>query len=180
MNVGASSPDDYGDYFAWGETVPKDYYDWSTYDWCNGSETTLTKYNNSSDYGRVDNKTQLDLADDAARANWGGSWRMPTDAEMTELREQCTWSWTIQNGGYGYKVTSKSNGNSIYLPAAGSRYESLLDPAGSYGYYWSSSLYMVSLPAEAHHLYFDYVNQCFVSSHERDYGLTIRPVKEAQ
>ena len=175
MNVGASSPDDYGDYFAWGETVPKDYYDWSTYDWCNGSETTLTKYNNSSDYGRVDNKTQLDLADDAARANWGGSWRMPTDAEMTELREQCTWSWTIQNGGYGYKVTSKSNGNSIYLPAAGSRYESLLDPAGSYGYYWSSSL-NTSYPDGAFYLYFNSYSHIARNNSDRSRGHSVRPV----
>ena len=140
MNVGASSPDDYGDYFfAWGETAPKDYYNWSTYTLCKGS-STLTKYNTSSSHGTVDNKTQLELSDDAARANWGGSWRMPTDAELTELREQCTWTWTSQNGVNGYKVTSKSNGNSIFLPAAGYRYDSSLDDAGSFGLYWSSSL----------------------------------------
>ena len=89
-NVGASSPEEYGDYFAWGEVEPKSIYDFSTYKYCNGSETTLTKYNYSSSYGTVDNKTTLELSDDAARANWGGSWRMPTDAELTELREQCT------------------------------------------------------------------------------------------
>ena len=141
MNVGASSPEDYGDYFAWGETEPKTTYNWSTYKWCNGSSSTLTKYNNSSSYGIVDNKTQLELTDDAARANWGGSWRMPTDAEMTELRSNCTWTWTTQNGVNGYKVTSKSNGNSIFFPAAGSCSGSSLDYAGSYGLYWSSSLY---------------------------------------
>ena len=142
MNVGANKPEEYGDYFAWGEIEPKDYYDWSTYKWCNGSGMTLTKYNTLSDHGTiVDNRTQLDLSDDAARANWGGAWRMPTDAELTELHEQCTWSWTTQNGVNGYKVTSKSNGNSIFLPAAGDRYRSSLSNAGSSGYYWSSSLY---------------------------------------
>ena len=137
MNVGASSSEDYGDYFAWGETEPKDVYDWNTYKWCNGSSSTLTKYNTDSYYGTVDNKTQLDLTDDAAYMNWGGAWRMPTDAELTELREQCTWTWTSQNGVNGYKVTSKSNGNSIFLPASGSS----LNNAGSMGFYWSSSLY---------------------------------------
>ena len=142
-NVGASNPEDYGDYFAWGETEPKteneEYY-WSTYKWCNGSASTLTKYNNSSSYGTVDNKKTLELADDAARANWGGAWRMPTDAEMTELREQCTWTWTTLNGVNGYKVTG-TNGNSIFLPAAGYRVYSSLSYAGSGGGYWSSSLF---------------------------------------
>ena len=137
MNVGASSSEGYGDYFAWGETEPKEYYDWNTYKWCNGSSSTLTKYNTDSYYGTIDNKTQLDLTDDAAYMNWGGAWRMPTDAELTELREQCTWTWTSQNGVNGYKVTSKSNGNSIFLPASGSS----LNIAGSMGFYWSSSLY---------------------------------------
>ena len=141
-NVGASTPEDYGDYFAWGETSTKSTYGWSTYKYCNGSYNTLTKYNNSSSYGTmVDNKTQLDLSDDAARANWGGSWRMPTDAEMTELRKQCTWTWTTQNGVNGYKVTSKSNGNSIFLPAASYYRFGLVDNVGHGGYYWSSSLY---------------------------------------
>ena len=140
-NVGATKPEEYGDYFAWGETQPKSNYDWSTYKYCNGSYKTLTKYNNSSSYGTVDNKTTLDLSDDAARANWGGSWRMPTRAEQDELRNNCTWTWTTQNGVNGYKVTSKSNGNSIFLPAAGYRDDSSLNNAGSTGYYWSSSLY---------------------------------------
>ncbi|MCQ2319676.1 MAG: hypothetical protein MJZ90_12290 [Bacteroidales bacterium] len=84
-NVGADSPEDYGDYFAWGETETKSDYDWDTYKWCNGSYNTLTKYNTKSSYGTVDNKTTLELSDDAARANWGGSWRMPTEAEFQEL-----------------------------------------------------------------------------------------------
>ena len=139
-NVGASKPEEYGDYFAWGETEPKSIYDWSTYKWCNGSYNTPTKYCTNSSYGTVDNKTTLEATDDAARANWGGSWRMPTDAELTELREQCTWTWTTQNGVNGCKVTSKSNGKSIFLPAAGYRRDSSLTYAGSQCYYWSSSL----------------------------------------
>lgn len=175
MNVGATKPEEYGDYFAWGETEPKDVYDWSTYKHCYGSPTSLNKYNTSSLYGRiVDGKTQLDLSDDAARANWGGAWRMPTDAEMTELREQCTWIWTTQNGVNGYKVTSKSNGNSIFLPAAGYRNDSSLNKAGSNGYYWSSSL-NTDYPYDAWSVYFysDYVSRGY---NYRSDGRSVRPV----
>ena len=173
-NVGASSPEEYGDYFAWGETQPKDFYDWSTYKWCNGSYDSLIKYNNSSSYGIVDNTTTLEAADDAARANWGGSWRMPTDAELTELREQCTWTTTTQNGVYGHKVTSKSNGNSIFLPAAGYRLDSSLYSAGSDGIYWSGSLntddpyYAWSVS-----FYSDYVLR---DVYNRICGFSVRPV----
>ncbi len=139
-NVGASQPEEYGDYFAWGETSPKSTYDWSTYKWCRGDRNNLTKYCTDSDYGTVDNKTQLELSDDAARANWGGSWRMPTRDELTELRNECKWTWITQNGVDGYKVTSKTNGRSIFLPAAGARYNGSLNDAGSRGDYWSSSL----------------------------------------
>ena len=176
-NVGATKPEEYGDYFAWGETQPKDYYDWSTYKWCNGSYNTLTKYNNSSSYGTVDNKTTLDLSDDAARANWGGSWRMPTKAEQDELREQCTWTWTTQNGVNGYKVTSKKSGytnKSIFLPAAGYRYDSSLSNAGSRGCYWSSSL-LTGDPYDAYDLGFfsGYVGW---GNGNRYVGFTVRPV----
>ena len=176
-NVGASKPEEYGDYFAWGETQPKDYYDWSTYKWCNGSYDTQTKYCTDSYYGTVDNKTVLDLSDDAARANWGGSWRMPTHEEQEELRTQCTWTWTTQNGVYGYKVTSKKSGytnNSIFLPAAGCRYDGSLYGAGSYGLYWSSSL-LTDYPSYAYSLnfYSDYVDWY---SRYRYIGFTVRPV----
>ena len=176
-NVGASKPEEYGDYFAWGETQPKSNYDWSTYKYCNGSYKTLTKYNNSSSYGTVDNKTTLDLSDDAARANWGGSWRMPTDAELTELREQCTWTWTSQNGVYGYKVTSKKSGYTnkfIFLPAAGYRNDSSLSGAGSYGDVWSSSL-CTDYPRYAWSVYFD-SDRVSRSSYNRGWGFSVRPV----
>lgn len=142
-NVGAESPEDYGDYFAWGETSGynsgKTYFYWDSYKYCNGSSSTITKYCTRSNYGTVDNKTVLEAADDAASVNWGGSWRMPTDAEMTELRTKCIWTWTTQNGVKGYKVVGP-NGNFLFLPAAGYRFVSDLDLAGSYGNYWSSSL----------------------------------------
>ena len=176
-NVGANKPEEYGDYFAWGETQPKSTYNWSTYKYCNGSLTSLTKYCTNSSYGTVDNKTILDAADDAARANWGGSWRMPTDAELTELREQCTWTWTTQNGVYGYKVTSKKSGytnKSIFLPAAGYRNDSSLYSAGSYGSYWSSSL-DTGYPYYAWGVYFnsDDVSRGYGN---RYYGFSVRPV----
>ena len=178
-NVGASKPEEYGDYFAWGETQPKYYYEWSTYKWCNGSYNTLTKYctDNYVDHGTVDNKTTLDLSDDAARANWGGSWRMPTDAELTELREQCTWTWTTQNGVYGYKVTSNKSGytnKSIFLPAAGYREDSTLRSAGSYGDYWSSSLY-TDFPYYALGVTFS-SGIVYWNYHYRCCGLSVRPV----
>ncbi len=142
-NVGAEKPEDYGNYYAWGEILPKEDYSWITYKYANGNYNKLTKYCNDVSYGDngfTDNKTTLEPEDDAAHMNWGGSWRMPTDAEWTELREQCTWTWTTQNGVNGYQVTSKTNSNSIFLPAAGYRNDTGLSNVGDIGYYWSSSL----------------------------------------
>ena len=174
-NVGASSSEEYGDYFAWGETEQKDDYYWDTYKWQDEDAPyapLLTKYNTISDDGIVDNKTQLELSDDAARANWGGSWRMPTDEEIEELLELCTWTWTTQNGVNGYKVTSKSNSNSIFLPAAGLRENSSLYRAGSHGYYWSSSLETEN-PGEAYYLE---LRSEYLFWEERYCGLSVRPV----
>ena len=145
-NLGASKPEEYGDYYAWGETSLKDNYFWSTYKWCNGSYNSLTKYNTSSNYGTVDNKTVLELEDDVAHVVLGGNWRMPTDAEWTELRDNCTWTWTSDYNGTGVAgriVTSNKTGytdKSIFLPAAGYRLVTNLYFAGSSGNYWSSSL----------------------------------------
>ena len=171
-NVGATNPEDYGDYFAWGETEPKEEYNWSTYKWCDGSKYTITKYNNDSSYGTVDNKEELELIDDAAHVNWGGSWRMPTNAEWIELLAQCTWTWTTLNGVKGYNVISKSNGNSIFLPVAGYRYENSLYNVGSIGYYWSSSLYIRSL---AWGVYF-FSENMGKDDLVRSDGLSVRPV----
>lgn len=179
-NVGASKPEEYGDYFAWGETEPKEYYDWSTYKWCRGSYDTQTKYCTNSNYGTVDNKTTLDLSDDAARANWGGSWRMPTTEEQQELIDNCTWTWTTQNGVYGYKVTSKKSGytnKSIFLPAAGYLVYSSLYFAGSYGLYWSSSLCMDS-PYNSYNaldVYFS-SDDVYWNLNNRRAGFSVRPV----
>lgn len=175
MNVGATKPEEYGDYFAWGETSTKSIYKSSTYKWCNGTETTLTKYNTSSSTGTVDNKTQLAFSDDAAFKNWGGSWRMPTDAEWTELREQCTWIWTTESGVYGYKVISKTNSNSIFLSAAGYYYDSSLFSAND-GYYWSSSL-STDYPGYAWNVNFNSSN-VYRSSNYRYCGQSVRPVCE--
>ena len=140
-NVGASSPSDYGSYFAWGETEPKSDYSWSTLKYClDSTHDSFSKYNTKSNYGAVDDKSRLDLSDDAARANWGGTWRMPTRAEQDELLNKCTWAFVSQGGKTGYKVTSRANGNSIFLPAAGNRDGMNFYGVGSHGYYWSSSL----------------------------------------
>ena len=177
-NVGATTPEGYGDYFAWGETSPKTTYDWSTYKYSNGTYDSMTKYCTQSSYGTVDNKTTLELTDDAARVNWGGSWRMPTEAEQNELRDtnNCTWTWTTQNGVNGHKVTSKKNGNSIFLPAAGYRNNSYLNFAGSYGYYWSSSL-STSSSFSAYLVYF-YSDNVFWNYYDRYYGFSVRAVCE--
>jgi len=177
-NVGATKPEEYGDYFAWGETTGynsgKTNFDWSTYKWCKGSYTTMTKYCTNSSYGTVDNKKELELSDDAARANWGGQWRMPSSAQIDELISECNTEWTTQNSVYGRKVTSKKNGKSIFLPAAGYRRGSSLYNAGSYGYYWSRSLYE-SDGYYAYYLDFFSNNFCRVSR-SRFYGQSVRPV----
>ena len=171
FNLGASSPDDFGDYFAWGETEPKANYSWSSYKWCMGSQKTMTKYCSNSDYGYngyTDTKTVLDPEDDAAAINLGGPWRMPTDAEWTELRESCTWTGTAQNDVNGCLVTGP-NGNSIFLPAAGQR-----GVAGSGGDYWSSS-FQPSYPIYADKVDFDsgYIRR---NSDFRYKGSSVRPV----
>ena len=176
-NLGASKPEDYGGYYAWGETSAKSDYTWSTYKWCNGSNTTLTKYNTTSSCGTVDNKTALELSDDAARANWGGSWRMPTEAEFEELINNTDRSWTTENGVYGWKCVSTKTGHTdkyIFLPAAGYRLGTSLNGAGSYGYYWSSSL-GTSFPYYGRNLYFSSSN-CNMKNFDRYSGFSVRPV----
>ncbi len=172
-NVGAESPEEYGDYFAWGETTTKSTYDWSTYKYCNGTSTTMTKYCTNSSYGTVDNKTTLESADDAATVNWGGDWRTPTTAEYQELSDECTWNWTTLNGVNGYRVTGK-NGNSIFLPAAGSLSSSYPYLAGSYGYYWSSSL-RSAYPYDACDFDFD-SDEHYTDRADRYVGQSVRPV----
>lgn len=143
-NVGASVPEDYGDYFAWGETKPKKVYNWSTYKWCtpgvNNWFDRLNKYNTLSETGTVDDKYELDPGDDAAYVNWGPSWRMPTKAQFDELYWRCSRHWTTRNGVDGMLVTGP-NGNTIFLPATGYRYDDKLKDDGFSGYYWSRMIY---------------------------------------
>ncbi|MBQ8337179.1 MAG: hypothetical protein IJY44_06585, partial [Bacteroidaceae bacterium] len=161
-NVGASKPEEYGDYFAWGETSPKSSYTES----------------NSVTYGKSMSDIGGNPTYDAARANWGGDWRLPTKAEFAELLDSsnCTWTWTTQNGVNGYKVTSVRNGNSIFLPAAGYRYGASLCSEGSYGNYWSSTPYESS-GYDSCYLYFS-SGYHTTNWRSRYYGQSVRPVSE--
>jgi hypothetical protein len=173
FNVGASKPEEYGGYYAWGETEEKSYYDWSTYKWCNVSSTSMTKYCTSGGYVIVDNKTVLAPADDVAHVKWGGTWRMPTYEEQIELLNNCTWRWTPRNGVNGYKVTGP-NGNSIFLPAAGHRGGTEVDDRGSSGSYWSASLHSnYSHVAYSLYFYSSFQDRNFFN---RYYGRSVRPV----
>ena len=190
MNLGATSQSGYGDYFAWGETAPKGNYNWFTYELCNGTSITLTRYNNKSSYGTVDKKSEFKdygYEDDAARQALGGKWRIPTDAEWTELRDKnnCTWTWTDNYNGTGIAgriVTSKKTGytdKSIFLPAAGYRNGTQFYDAGSVGYYWSSSR-----TGQARYAWYVYFYSAYVIRYggggdsDRSSGLSIRPVTE--
>ena len=181
-----SDPVDFGDSFVAALTIPyanialanvdgnvvatKTDYSTST------SATYGLSYSSLQSQGYIDSEGNLTAQYDAATANWGGDWRMPTYDELAELKNNCTWTWTTQNGVNGYKVTSKTNGNSIFLPAAGYRYGSSLSLAGSYGGYWSSA------PGEyndglAYNLYFSSsYHGMFHDS--RSYGLSVRPILE--
>ena len=180
MNVGATSPEEYGDYFSWGETSPKNDYSWETYKWCNGTYNSQTKYNTKKNYGIIDNKTILDASDDAAHMNWGGAWRMPTRAEIEELininTNNCTWEWTSQNNENGYKVTSLKDGytdKSIFLPAAGERQGTGTVNTRSYGNYWSVSL----LEGEPYRAWYGcFTSNIYRSQSYRCYGFSVRPV----
>lgn len=185
-NIGANNPEDYGDYFAWGETtLPEDNsYLWTSYKWSNSSNnTSLTKYCNDSYYGNngfTDNLTELELSDDAAYVNWGSSWRMPNKEQFDELinSSYTTIEWATLNGVNGRKITSKSNGRTLFFPAAGSRYDSSLGGAGSFGYYWSRML-----PSDGP--YVAWV-MCFssysvlIDGNSRSFGLSIRPVRSPE
>ena len=178
-NVGAFVPEACGDYFAWGETVPKNSYSWSTYQYCHGSSTKLTKYCNNSSYGYngfTDNLTTLLPEDDAAKANWGDDWRMPTKEEWQELYNNTTSIWTTQNGVVGRLFTA-ANGNSLFLPAAGYRNNSSLTENGVAGDYLSSSLY-TNIPNRAWEFNFGENNYGISSYGHRQVGLSARAVRD--
>ena len=167
-NVGATTPEEYGGYYAWGETEEKSDYDWDTYKHCSGTYGSMTKYN-----GDLGHKTTLEPTDDVATVKWGGKWRMPTLDEIKELKDCCTWTWTTLNGVNGYRVTGP-NGNSIFLPAAGCRFGSEVNGRGSDGIYWSSSL----RSSDSNYAYFltFYSSLYDLKGDLRFYGLTVRPV----
>lgn len=173
-NVGADAPEAFGDFFAWGETEPKETYSWATYLLCNGSASTLTKYCNHSNSGTVDGKSTLDLEDDAAYVKMGKDWRMPTTAEQQELMTQCTREWTTQNGVQGYKLTGP-NKNSIFLPAAGYHANKLHLNTGPWGYYRSSTLFSSS-STHANILYFDNGSYNCGNRYFRFNGYSVRAV----
>lgn len=190
-NVGANSPEDYGDYFAWGETEPKRTYTWSTYkwmedgydDWNGCSKYTIADdqtigcwYNNGTFIG--DNKNELDFEDDAAYMKWGEGWRMPSVAQIEELHASCTWTYTTENKVFGQKAVGP-NGSSIFFPAAGFYNGSSLRNSRSYGYYRSRSLYMkyTSKSETTINLYFSSDLVYMVGDH-RYLGYPVRPVRQ--
>ncbi|MBQ3679915.1 MAG: hypothetical protein IJP79_06805 [Paludibacteraceae bacterium] len=202
-NVGASNPQEYGNYYAWGEVTPKDVYNWSTYKYGSNYDQ-LTRYNTDSVVGKngfADGKTVLELEDDAAHVNWGGKWRMPTREQQDELCEQCYWVWTENYNNSGVKgyIVYKAKASSdkdvkvfkdipplssyslsdahIFLPAAGVRGDGDLSSAGSYGCYWSSSLH-TGTPNSAWDVLFlsVYVYYDYYDSVYRCYGLSVRAV----
>ena len=179
-NVGATSSEDYGYYFAWGETEPKNDYSWSTYRYCNGSFVTFTKYCNNPTYGEngfTDDLTTLQPEDDAAIVKWGGDWRMPTQTEWEELINHTTNIWTTQNGVHGQLFTA-TNGVSLFLPAAGIGRGNGYMVVGSSGYYWSSTLFSDS--TDFGRCFFFYSAGCGTPDYcYRCYGLSVRPVCSA-
>ena len=177
-NVGADTPEMFGNSFSWGEVSPKNDYGWNYYQY--GGYNTLTKYCNNSGYGYngyTDDLTILLPVDDASTVNWGSKWRMPTKTEWEELYQNTICTWTTQSGIKGRLFTA-SNGNSVFLPAAGYLLNSSLIGAGNVGFYWSSSLF-TNGPHDGWFLQFNsdeyYMNGC-----TRNCGLSIRPVCSGQ
>lgn len=167
-NVGASNPEGYGNYYAWGETHPKSVYIWETYQY--------GYYNYDGDSSHMVN-IGSDIAGtdyDAATVNWGAPWCMPSLEQCKELINNCTFSWTTQNGVYGRKLTGKNSGT-IFLPAAGRRWDSSLESEGSGGNYWSSSFN--ENPLRAYYLWFGIRGLMYTDYIARSFGHTVRPVR---
>ena len=176
-NIGATKPEESGFYFAWGETMPKKIYDWSTYKWTKlnseGDIDSLIRYNFNEAYGVVDSLSNLLPEDDAATVNLGKDWRIPTKEEIEELIKICKYSWTEINGVNGAKFEAP-NGNSIFLPAAGTQ-ESFVYNEGNVGYYWTSSF---DGDTAAYVLYFYFHSEEVTSGKTvRFIGVPIRPVR---
>lgn len=190
-NVGASSPEDYGYYFAWGEVEPKSSYSWEAYKWMNEG---YTDWDGCSKYAYADEKTsaswyrdgafvgdnlsELEPADDAATVNWGAEWQMPSNDQLIELRKECTWKWS--NEKVGFTVKSKVNDNSIFIPAAGYCVDGGRGGEGFCGYYWTRSLTDADAYASSNYAYVtnfisSFVGGCYC---DRCYGFPVRPVRK--
>lgn len=171
-NVGASKPEDYGNYFAWGETSSKSSYSWNNYKFGHSQNGEFSKYDTGLG---TDNKTVLEAEDDAATANLGGNWRMPTYKEWKELVENCTWTWTTRNGVNGMQVKGPNN-NTIFLPAAGVYNGNTLSNKGTYGSYWTASL--AGIQGMASTVDFISTDVEKTAAYARCYGLAVRPVMD--
>ncbi len=166
-NVGANKPEDYGGYYAWGETVEKDSYNWSTYIHCDGTEGSC------QNLGSDITGTQFDVAHEI----WGSMWVMPSKKQIDELINECIFEWTTENGVKGGKFTSKTNDGSIFLPAAGYRWGAELYDAGNLSFYWSSTLHNSS-ESIAYDLYFNSNSyDAYRSLDIRGSGRSVRPVR---
>ena len=179
-NVGADTPEDYGDYFAWGESEIKAVYKFVTYKFGNSIDSTLTKYCNNPYYGYngfSDTLTVLQKDDDVVSIQWGDEWRLPTKKEWEELYQNTNVTWTTQNGVNGRLLTA-ANGNSLFLPAGGYRGGKCFWKVGSGGYYWSSSLYN-DFPYSAYFFGFNYSDYYGWSSTNRYLGQSVRAVRSA-
>lgn len=182
-NVGASSPSEYGGYYAWGETEEKTEYSWETYKWFKWFLISLPipvmkKYTVPGHRGVIDNKTMLEIEDDVAHVKWGGSWRIPTKDEIIELCDKCSFEWTTINGVNGKKVIGP-NGNSIFIPAAGSRIDKGFSNVSKSCLYWSATLCpsAATFADNAHNLFL-YKDLVERSSSKRYGGFSVRPVTE--
>ena len=177
-NVGATKPEEAGAYFAWGEVEEKEDYSWSTYKWSKDDTSTITKYANAKDDGSWDG--MLEPADDVAHVRWGGSWRMPTQAEAEELVKNCKVKKTTQNDVNGFLFTGP-NGNSIFLPTPGVKFEKGMEWEDKHGDYWTSGLNKSSNKSAAY-LYTYYESNDwgvrYYSDNRRE-GYCIRPVTDA-
>lgn len=176
-NLGATAPEKFGDYYAWGETMPKHEYSMATYSYYDqdGENYALNKYNTQESEGLVDSLTVLEAADDAATALLGEGARIPTDAEWQELLDNTSAEWIRQKGVRGYLLTA-ANGNSLFLPATGFCHKDSFTDSDKIGNYWSSSLDLL-MPNTAHELNFGSTG-LRTGGCERYYGFSIRPVKE--
>ena len=178
-NIGASKPEDYGSYFAWGETSTKNTYNWSTYKYANGDYNKLTKYCSKYDCGNngfTDNLTTMQTGDDPATAKWGSGWRTPSKAQWDELLSNTTKQWTTKNGVKGCSFTSKKNSQTLFLPAAGYYDGEIRSGVSSRGRYWSTSL-RIDIPIYSWYLDFN-SGQCYIDFGYRDWGRPVRPVRE--